>query len=230
MRQVGQIVLLCLQKILKQCACADHAAVIIGQPKPCKRGYFKVLQEFLSANLIVKIPGVQRIDRNAQPVFHAVQIHPAHIERLVADDLRRRKTIDLIHKLCAVFKFCHKIVAGGDIRHRNSVPVCNVDDTHDIIILRFVQRLGIKIGSGRHNTHHFAFYDSLSRLRIFYLLTDRHFISFGDQFIEITFHSVIWDATHGRPLFLTAVLSGQRNLQFPGCSQRVVEEHLIKIS
>ena len=84
-----------------------------------------------------------------------------------------------------------------------------------IIVLRLVKRLSIKIRSRCNDTHHFTLYDPLGCLRIFYLLTDCYFIPFGYQFIEITLHGMIWDAAHRRPFFLAAVLSGQRDLQFP---------------
>ena len=46
-----------------------------------------MIQELLSAYRIVKIPYIQRIDRDPQPLFHTVQVHAAHVERFIADDL-----------------------------------------------------------------------------------------------------------------------------------------------
>ena len=87
MRQIGQIVLLGLQKILKERSRTDDPAVIISKPQSCKGRDAEMFQQFISAQLIIKIPGVKGIDRDTQPVFEIVQVHPAHIERLIADDL-----------------------------------------------------------------------------------------------------------------------------------------------
>ena len=40
--------------------------------------------------------------------------------------------------ILAVRKFCDKIISGRNICDCNSIAVCNIDDTHDVIILRFI--------------------------------------------------------------------------------------------
>ena len=61
MGQMGKIVFLGFQQILEEGSGADDPAVIILQPKPCKGGYMKMLQQLLPADCIIKIPGVKRI-------------------------------------------------------------------------------------------------------------------------------------------------------------------------
>ena len=176
--QVGQGVFLRLQKILQERARADDPAVIVCQPQPCKGCYLKVLQKFLAAHLIVKVPGIQRIDGDAQPVLHPVQIHAAHIKGFIAYDLRRGETVDLIHELRAVRDLCHEIISCRDIRYRHPVAVRDIDDAHDIIVPRLIQRLGIQVRSRRDNAHHITLYDPFCRFRVFHLFADRYFISF----------------------------------------------------
>ena len=189
-----------------------------------------MIQKLLPAHRIVEIPGVQRIDRDAESVFHTVQIHSAHVKGFVADDLRRRETADLVHQFPAVRELGHKIIPGGDIRYGNAVAVRDINDAHDIIVPGLIKRLGVQIRPRRHDPHDLALHDPFGCLRVFHLLTDGHLIAFGHQTVQISFHSVIRDAAHGRPLFLSAVFSGKGDLQFPGRRQRVVEEHLIKIT
>ena len=97
-----------------------------------------MLKQLIFADSIIKIPGIERINRDSKLVSHRIQIHTAHIERFVADDLRRTEFINLIHQTAAVRKFCDKIISGRNICDCNSIAVCNIDDTHDVIILRFI--------------------------------------------------------------------------------------------
>ena len=230
MRQIGKRVLLGLQKILKERAGTDNAAVIILQPQAAETGYVKMFQQLFSAQRIVKIPGLQRINGNAQPVFQAVQVHSAHIKSFIADNFRRHESADLVHQPGAVRQLRHQIFSGGNIRDRNTVPVRNIDNTHNIIIFRLIQSLRIYVCTGGNNPHNFPFYNSFGLLRVFRLFTDSHLISPGYKFIEIPFHGMIRNAAHGRPLLLPAVFSCQGNFQFPGCSQRIIKKHLVKIA
>ena len=61
---MSQIVLLGLQKVLEQCPRADHAAVQVSQPQPVQCLDLKMLQKVFSAQSVVKIPGIQSIQRD----------------------------------------------------------------------------------------------------------------------------------------------------------------------
>ena len=89
MSQVCQGVLLRLEQILKQRPGTDNSTVIVRKPQAGKARHLKMLQQFLAAHCIVKIPGIQRIDGDPKPLPQAVQIHSAHVVRLIADNLRR---------------------------------------------------------------------------------------------------------------------------------------------
>ena len=60
----------------------DVTLIAVSKTKP-----ISMIQELLPAYRIVKIPCIQRIDRDPQPVFHTVQVHAAHVERFIADNL-----------------------------------------------------------------------------------------------------------------------------------------------
>jgi len=189
-----------------------------------------MLQQFLPAHGIIKIPGIQRINCNPQFLFHRIQIHTAHIKSLIADDLRWREFINLIHQPAAVRKFRHKIISCRNICNGHSVPVCNIDNAHNIIILRLIQCLRIQVRSRSYDPHDLTLYDSLRLLWIFHLLTDCHFVSFGNQPVQISFHRMIRDSAHWGTFFLPTVFPGQCDLQFSGCSQCILKEHFIKIA
>ena len=112
---------------------------------------------------------------------HVFQIHATHIKALIADNLGRRKFIDLIDQLALGVHFCDIIVAGGNIRKGNPIFICQVDNTHNVIVFGFIQCLDIHICSGRYNTDDLSFYNSFCKLWIFHLLTDCHFMSIGYQ-------------------------------------------------
>ena len=118
-----------------------------------------MLQQFLPAHGIIKIPGIQRINCNPQFLFHRIQIHTAHIKSLIADDLRWREFINLIHQPAAVRKFRHKIISCRNICNGHSVPVCNIDNAHNIIILRLIQCLRIQVRSRSYDPHDLTLYD-----------------------------------------------------------------------
>ena len=225
----GQIVLLCLQKVAKQCPRADDARVQISQPQPVQCLHLKMLQKVLSAHPIVKIPGIQRIQRDLKPFLEVFQIHPAHIKRLVADDLGRAESGDLVLKLSAVGQLRHEVIPCGHIRHRNPVTVRQVYDTHDIIIFGFIHHLAVQDRARRDHPNHLPPDQPFGLLRVFCLLADGHLVALCHQTVQIPVHGMIRDAAHGRPFIQPAAFPGQGQLQFPGHCNCVLEEHLIEI-
>ena len=137
---------------------------------------------------------------------------------------------DLIKEHAAVPDLRHKVLSCCHISHRDAVSVSNVGHTHDIIVFRLVQGLGIHCGPRRDDPHYFSFDQALGCGRVLHLLTDSHFVSLLDQAAQVTVHCMIGHAAHGRSLFQAAVLSCQRDLQFPGCCDGILKKHLIKIS
>ena len=183
-----------------------------------------------AADGIVKIPGVQGIDGDAQPPLQVIQVHAAHIERLIAYQLRGHQVGDLVKELAAVTDFCHKILPRSHIRHRDSVAVPDVGHAHDVIIFRLVKGLRIHCGPRGDDAHHLPLDQPLCRGRVLHLLTDGHLVSFRHQAAQIAVHRVVRHAAHGRPLLQSAVLPCQSDLQLPGRGDGVVEKHLVKIS
>ena len=84
---MGQILFLRLQKVFQKCSRRDHAAVIISKPQAFQCSHMEMIFQRTRADLIIKIPGVQRIDGDPQLFFQKIQIHPAHIKSLIAYQL-----------------------------------------------------------------------------------------------------------------------------------------------
>ena len=71
-----------------------------------------MFSQSLLTKILIKIPCVQSRDGNLHPVFQILQLDTAHIERLITDNLRRRKFINLIEQLCGTVRLSYKIISG----------------------------------------------------------------------------------------------------------------------
>ena len=63
---VGQILLLGFQQIFQQRSGSDHTAVIVGKPQSFQCTDMKMVFQSLSADRVIKIPGIQGIDGDAK--------------------------------------------------------------------------------------------------------------------------------------------------------------------
>ena len=175
---MGQRIFLCFFQIFQQCARCNHTTVIVFKAESLQRFHLKMLHQCLSTECIVKIPGVQRIDGDSKPVFQIIQIHSAHIERLITNDLRGHKFRKFVHHFSGRFDFCDHVFTCRYISNRQPETICDVYDTHDIVVFRLIQCLHVKIGTWGDDTNNVPFNYSLRKLRIFHLLADCHLVSF----------------------------------------------------
>ena len=190
----------------------------------------KMLQQHIPAESFVKIVWLQGGNGDPKSSFQILQIHSAHQKRVVADNLRGRITDDLIHQLPVILHLRQTVIScrhvcGGDSRLSGKPG-----DTHQEIVLIFLQRRKIQIGSGRDDPHHFPSDQSFRLLRVFHLLTDGNLIALAHQTSQIIFHRMIRDAAHGRPLLKSAVLSRKCDFQLSRCRQGIFKKHFIKIT
>lgn len=65
----------------------------------------------------------------------------AEQERLIADDFRRHKLRDLIHKAARLVHFRDEALAGRDICRRDTEASPPCDDRHDVVVLRLIKSL-----------------------------------------------------------------------------------------
>lgn len=108
--------------------------------------------------------------------------------------------MNLIQKLPSTVKFCHKIIPGRHICHRQSIAIGDIYNTHDIIILCLIECLRIHISACSYNTHNFSLNNALRLLRIFHLFTDCNLIALFHKPVQITIHRVIRNTAHRRTL------------------------------
>ena len=99
-------------------------------------------QDFV-AELIVKIPGIQGIDRNIHPVFQIIHINAADHQRLIADDFRRCVFIDLIYQLPALVHLGDIAFAGADVSNTDAKMIFHIHDAHKIIVFCIVDTGGV---------------------------------------------------------------------------------------
>ena len=174
--------------------------------------------------------GVQRIDGDMLTVPQFRQIQAAHQEGLIADDLRRGITDDLIPDLLVRGQFRGQELAGTDIRGRYAGTAAVVVDAEDIIVPALFQGFHVQIGTGRDHPDHGAFDHATGGLGILDLFADGHFMAVGYQPGQIGIHRVIGHPAHWRPLRQAALLARQGQFQLTGDQFGVLKEHLIKVS
>ena len=189
-----------------------------------------MLHQDPAAQIVVKIPVVQRIDTDAKPIPQIPGINAADEKRLIADDLRRHKFVDLIQELSLFVQLRHHAFSRGNIRDGNAKGIIHADNTHNVIVLGLIQTLGAQCSTRRHHADDFTFYDPFRLFRVLHLLTDCNFVAFLHQTVDIRVRRMVRDPAHGRPFLQAAVLSGQCQFQFPGHQNRIIEKHFIKIT
>ena len=94
----------------------------------------KMSRQRTFGQLVIKIPVLQRVNRNPQPVFKLLHIRAAHQKTLVADNFGRGKLCNLVGEPPPAVHLCHKIIARRDVRDGNSEFVRKTDNAHNIIV------------------------------------------------------------------------------------------------
>ena len=194
-------------------SCRNHPGGVVVQPQTGEGAHLKVFPQDLPAGLVPEEVAVQGGNRHIVAVFQLINVHPRHVKGVVADDLRRRKLIDLIKKLPAGVNLRHQELPGRDIRCGNSVLSIHVHNAHEVVVLRLIQSLGAGDGARGHHPDHLPLHQPLGQLGILHLLRDGHLVAVLDQAVEIGVHRMVGHAAHGRPLRQAALLPGQRDLQ-----------------
>ena len=138
-----QGVFLSLQKISQKRACTDCGTLIILKSQSFQSTHMKMLFQCSYAQIIIKIPALQRIQGNIQPVLDLIQVHAAHAERFITDDFRRRELVYLVQKGSDLIHFRHHKITGGHIRDSYAEPVGEIDNCHNIVIFCLVKSLGV---------------------------------------------------------------------------------------
>jgi len=84
-----QGVFLCFQQISQKGACSDDSTFIILQSQAFQCPHTEMLFQGSHTQVIIKVPALQRIQGDVQPVPDLFQVHAAHTECLITDDFRR---------------------------------------------------------------------------------------------------------------------------------------------
>ena len=98
----------------------------------------KMGQQRFLCQIIPEIPGIQSGYRNSHALLHIIDIYPAHIKRLVADDFCRTETIQLVQQFSFTVHFRYKEISGCNVGRRNAVFIPDIYDTHEIIVFCLV--------------------------------------------------------------------------------------------
>ena len=190
----------------------------------------KMLHQAADTVILIKIMRLQCKHRDMKPPFQILQINSADNQRIIADDLRRSIFIDLVKQLLMILHLCQIIIPCGDICNRHTDPAFKVSNTHQIVVLRLLQRLDIEIRSGCYDPHYLTLHDALSEFRVLHLLTDCHLIPLRYHLIQIALHSMIRNAAHRRTFLLTTTFARKSKFKFSGSNLGILKEHLIEIT
>ena len=163
------------------------------------------------------------------PVLDLLGVHTGYEKCIVADNFRRAEFVDLIRQFPFRRHFSHQEVACTDVGNGNAEPLVDINDSHQIVVLRLIQCLGAGDGSGGDDTDNLSFYQSLGLFGVFHLLRNSYLVALLDQPVQIVIKRMVGNAAHGRPFLQAAFFSCQSNLQFLRDGERIFKKHLIKI-
>ena len=148
-----------------------------------------------------------------------------HFAGMVAAQLRNDRRGDFI-----CIQLCDMGRAGRDIRKAQTCFLSFEEDTGNVVIAVILQHTALNDRAGCDHADDVPLNKALGLGRVFHLLTDGYFVALGDQPRHIALVAVEGHAAHGCSLFHAALLAGQGQVQFLGCRQGIVKEHLIKIA
>ena len=83
------------------------------------------------------------------------------------------------------------------------------------MVLGLIQCLAAGDGPRSHHPDHLPLHQPFGLLGILHLLRNGNLVTFLHQLIQVGVHRMVGYAAHGGPLLKAALLSGQRQLQFP---------------
>ena len=119
---------------------------------------------------------------------------------------------------------------GGYITEANTATATvHIYGSNEVVAL-LLQHGGFHNSTGGDHPDHFTFYQAFGGGRIFHLLANGDLVAFCHQTADIAFCTMERHAAHRRTLRLTAITSGERQLQLPGYRFSIVKEHFIKVT
>ena len=124
--------------------------------------------------------------------------------------------------------------AGGDIGKTDArtpaAPGTLAENACQIVVFVLAEHTALDDGARGDNADDITLDKALGQGRVLDLLTNGDLVAFGHQACHVGFVGVERHAAHGGAFFPAAVFAGQRQFQFAGGRQRVVVEHLVKIT
>ena len=120
--------------------------------------------------------------------------------------------------------------AGGDVRKAETRFFALEIDAGNVIVAVILQHTALDDRAGGDHADDVALDQPFGLGRVLHLLTDGHLVALGDQTRHIALVAVEGHAAHGGPLFQTALLAGQGQIQLFGRCEGILKEHLVKIA
>ena len=173
--------LLGLVHVLQHRSGGDDSGAVILQPQPGQGSHPEMLPQHLVAGLLAEKVAVQSGDRHVVAVLQLLDVHPGHIEGVVANDFRGRKLIDLVEQLPVRGHLGHQEIPGADVGRGHTVAAVRAHDAHQVVVLGLIQSLGAGDGTRRHHPDDLPLHQALGLLGVLHLLGDGHLVALLHQ-------------------------------------------------
>ena len=179
---------------------------------------------------LVKIVGPQGIDGNAEPLFQICEIKTREKKTVVADDLRRGISDDLVIDLPVAFRFGHIELAGRDVRNGDPAFALDIEDAENKVVPALLDGIHIEIGAGSNYSYDLPFHHALRGPGIFDLLTDGGLVALFHEPCQIAVDRMKRNAAHRCSFGEATAFSCECQFEFPRSDLGVLEEHLVKVA
>ena len=150
-------------------------------------------------------------------------------KKRIEENLFRRKTGYFIQAFFLRMNGSGKTLSRRNVDRHNPLFLFADINTHQVVVLPFLQSGFVRLRSGRYDTDNLPLYQSLRLLRILHLFSDSDFIAFGNQLADIRIRGMIRNPAHRRSFLHPALFPGKNEIQLLRCRKRILKEHLIEI-
>ena len=230
--QIGQVRLLGVHQIAQQGADRTHNHRMIGKNRRlCAGGKLPAHQLFARRIVILLLRHALQAGIHVfmQKIDQCAVICRCRIEQ----HFFRRKPTDFVHCVNGHLFAGHigcKYLAGCNIRKANTHAPDAEINRRNIIVAVLLQHGRLNDRARCNRADDFAPHKSLCLFGVLGLLTDKYLVTVFYQFGNVALAGMKRNAAHRRPFLLSAVFSGQNQVQLFGCNLGVIIEHFIEIT
>ena len=203
---------LCVINVSESRCGTESCKVSVGKTDAADACMKMLLQKrcclYVIINLIRKL-----CDDKTETVLDIIGIDAGDHKCLVADYLRGRKSAELIHNILFVAAGSGHKLTCGNVYTGNTKSCSIIKDTHEEVVLCFIQCLLRGQGSRCYDTDNSPFHKPLCKLRILKLLRNGYLIAACGKTCHISVCCMERYTAHRCTFFHSAVLAGEYQIK-----------------